>query len=84
MGGPTGSWTRATSESPSDAVASSLSDVLEEIGTVQDQFYLSPKACLGILARADRRGKTLPRDLDLALRARAGLKPDDPIPQKKQ
>lgn len=80
MGGPTGSWTRATSESPSDAVASSLSDVLEEIGTVQERYYLSPKACAGILRRAQKRNKKLPKDLDLALRARAGFTTDQLIP----
>lgn len=80
MGGPTGSWTRATSESPSDAVVSSLSDVLEEIGTVPEQFYLSRKASLGILRRAERRGKTLPEPLERALRTRAGLEMTDPLP----
>jgi len=80
MGGPTGSWTRATSESPSDAVASSLSDVLEEIGTVQDRFYLSRKASLGILRRAERRGKILPEPLERALRAKAELTMTQPLP----
>ena len=80
MGGPTGSWTRASVESPREGVESSLSDVLEEIGTVQEQFYLSPRACLGILRRAHRRGKALPEPLETALREKAELGPNDPIP----
>jgi len=57
-----------------------LSDVLEEIGTVPEQFYLSRKACLGILRRATRRGKSLPEALERALRARADLTMTDPLP----
>lgn len=80
MGGPTESWTRVTSESPNDDVVSSLLDVLEEIGTVQERYYLSPKACSGILRRAQKRNKKLPKELDLALRARAGYTVDQRIP----
>lgn len=35
------------------------------------RFYLSQKACLGILSRAERRGKSLPPQLEAALRAQA-------------
>ena len=35
-------------------------------------IFLSPKACLGILRRAERRGKTLPTALHQALQAAAG------------
>ena len=35
------------------------------------RFYLSPKACAGILRRAERRGKPLPEVLETALRAQA-------------
>ena len=71
MGGPTESWTLSTSEWPSDGAACLLSDVLET-GGVPQRFYLSPKACEGILRRAGRRGKSLPPMLDAALRAQAG------------
>lgn len=38
-----------------------------ETGQVDNRFYLSPKACAGILKRAERRGKKLPDLLKLAL-----------------
>jgi hypothetical protein len=46
----------------------SLSDVLE-ITSVPQRFYLSKKACNGILRRAKRRGKELPPMLLAALEA---------------
>jgi hypothetical protein len=46
----------------------SLSDVLE-ISQVPQRFYLSAKACQGILRRAERRGKELPQMLRVALEA---------------
>jgi hypothetical protein len=49
-----------------------LSDVLEATGTVPQKFYLSPRACAGILRRADKRGKELPAALREALEASAG------------
>ena len=67
-------WTRASSESPSGAVASSLSDVLQtdgEDGTCLARYFLSPRACLGILERARRRDRGLPAELDEALRRQA-------------
>jgi hypothetical protein len=54
MGSPTEFWTLSTSESPSVAVASSLSDILE---MPQDlpKYSLSPTAARGILRTlADR------------------------------
>lgn len=48
-----------SSECPSAAVESSLSDILET-GDIQQRFYLSPAACAGILRRAEKRGRTLP------------------------
>lgn len=67
-------WTRASSESPSGAVASSLSEVLQadgEDGTFLARYFLSPRACLGILERARRRDRELPAELDEALRRQA-------------
>jgi hypothetical protein len=54
--------TLATSESPSDAAACSLSSILET-GEHLRRYSLSPKACAGILRRAARRGRELPMPL---------------------
>lgn len=67
MGGPTGFLTLNTSEYPSDAVVSSLSDILEAPGSVPQQYYLSATACSGILRRAEKRGRKLPDRLRSAL-----------------
>ena len=68
--GPPG--TLNTSECPKDAVESSLSQILQDI--VPSKYYLSRKACLGILRRSKERGKPLPPLLELALKIQAGLK----------
>ncbi len=59
------SWTAASSESPSVAVECSLSRILE--ANAPSKYWLSPKACAGILRRADKRGKDLPPALATAL-----------------
>ena len=53
------------SEFPSDGEGCSLSEVLET--DVPPKYYLSPRACRGILRRAELRGKKLPERLLLAL-----------------
>lgn len=58
------------SEWPNDAVVCSLSDVLLT-GPIPQKYFLSAKACSGILRRAERRGKTLPPMLEQALRVGA-------------
>ncbi len=63
MASPTECWTLSTSESPSDAVASSLSDILETTGAHLLKYCLSPKAAAGILRRAERRRRGLPSAL---------------------
>lgn len=50
---------------PRDAEESSLSQILE--ATVPERYYLSPKACGGIIRRAGNRGKKLPPILEAAL-----------------
>jgi hypothetical protein len=70
MGSPTGFLTLNTSESHKDAEECLLSDTLE-IGDLPQRFYLSPKACKGILNRAERRGKKLPPMLKEALEQQA-------------
>jgi len=59
-------WTLNISEYPSDAVACSLSDILQT-GDLPQKYYLTPKACAGILRRAAEREKTLPPILEQAL-----------------
>ena len=71
MGGPTASSTHNGSEWPRDAAVCSLSDVLET-SDVQPKYFLSQKACAGIIRRAERRGKELPTMLRRALEQVAG------------
>jgi len=66
MGSPTEFLTLSTSEFPSAGVACSLSDILET-GDVPQRFFLSATACRGILRRAEKRGKELPKQLQQAL-----------------
>jgi hypothetical protein len=65
-------WTDTLVLSPSDDAVCSLSHVLEDSRDVPPRFFLSQRACAGILRRAERRGKTLPPMLDQALRQVAG------------
>ena len=71
---PGGCWTPNFSECPSVAVASSLSQILEPEHDVPKKYYLSRKACRGILRRARMRKKELPRELRrvLVMQARWG------------
>jgi hypothetical protein len=62
-------WTDTLVPSHSDGSVCSLSDVLEETPRVPQRFYLSQRACEGILRRAERRGKELPPMLEQALRS---------------
>jgi hypothetical protein len=66
MGSHTECWTLNGSEWPKDAAVCSLSDTLET-GALPQRFFLSAKACDGILRRAEKRGKTLPNALQQAL-----------------
>ena len=52
-------------EAPCEEIPSHLSSILEE--NPDPKYILSSKACLGILNRASRRGKTLPPMLEEAL-----------------
>ena len=70
-----GAWMLNTGVSPNDARGSSLSQILQDAPPIK--YYLSPKACLGILRRASERGKALPPKLERALKIQAGLmRPD--------
>lgn len=76
-----GAWlgecmTRNTGESPNVAVVSRLSQILEE--TPHPKYNLTPKACQGILRRAERRGKDLPKLLKAVLiRQSQGASPQE-------
>ena len=57
--------THSFGESPNAAVESHLSQILEV--SPHPKYYLSARACLGILNRPSRRGKDLPEALKTAL-----------------
>lgn len=61
-----GCWMPNISAWPNDAAVCSLSQVLEQ-GSIPQRYFLSAKACAGILRRAEARGKTLPAELHSAL-----------------
>lgn len=80
LGGGTGTWTddgawlgacstRNGGESPNVVVESRLSQILEE--RPHTKYSLTPKACMGILRRAEKRGKDLPSALKEALLAQS-------------
>lgn len=66
-----GCWLLNTGPSPRDAIESFLSQILQ--AHPPKKYYLTTAACLGILRRAEERGKPLPKALDTALRIQAGL-----------
>ena len=59
-------WTRSTGDWRSGASVSSLSLTLET-GPIDPRYFLSARACSGILRRAKKRGKELPAALKAAL-----------------
>jgi hypothetical protein len=65
-------WTLNTLASRSGASVSLLSDILET-GALPPRYYLTKRACVGILRRAEKRGKALPVALHQALQAVAGV-----------
>ena len=65
-----GGWSMpACGASPNAENASTLSQILQ--AGVPERYYLSPKACQGILRRASVRGKELPEVLRKALERQA-------------
>ena len=71
------SWTRNIGECPNVDVESSLSAILED--NPPEKYFLSSKACAGILQRAKRRGKNLPPRLERALIAQMQQKKNQPL-----
>src|ERR1051325_3318892 len=72
-----GSLMLNTTEWPKDAAVCSLSQVLET--EVAPKYFLSPKACRGILRRAEKRGRELPAQLRQALERVAALETETVI-----
>lgn len=66
---PTGSSMLNTGECPNVVAESFLSQILQE--NVPLKYFLSHTACLGILRRAEKRGKSLPELLRIALERQA-------------
>lgn len=62
-----------TEEKPRTPIIEQLSNILEKSPNLR-KYQLSPKACIGILRRAERRGKKLPEALERALRAQSAPK----------
>ena len=62
---PGASWTVNSGESPNVAVESHLWQILQD--NAPRKYYLSVRAAQGILRRAERRGKELPKALMEAL-----------------
>ena len=63
--------TRSFGESPNAVVESRLSQILED--NPHPKYFLSEKACRGVLRRAEARGKELPRLLKETLERQSGL-----------
>lgn len=76
--------TRNTGESPNVVVESTLSQILE--ANVPLKYYLSARACAGVLNRAQKRGKPLPEILKTALEQQIERweKTGSPIPKMGQ
>ena len=62
-------WTAKVLDLPNGAKECLLSGVLE--AQVDARYYLTPKACAGIIERASARGKPIPEPLLTALKNRA-------------
>lgn len=68
---PGKSWTVNTAEFLNEEKESTLSQILEV--NAPEKYYLSSRACQGILRRAERRGKELPPMLKEALEEAVAL-----------
>ena len=64
--------THSFGECPREENASRLSQILED--SAPQKYSLSARACEGILRRAERRGKELPKELKMALEAQSAFK----------
>ena len=73
----TSEWTPMPAQFRKDEGVCSLSDILET-GDVPRRYFLSAKACAGILRRAEKRGKALPPALLAALQSVAATEHHKP------
>ena len=64
-------WTDSLAPYLKEDGVCSLSDILLPTGAIQPRYFLSRTACLGILRRAESRGKALPPILKEALERQA-------------
>lgn len=64
-------WTSGPWPSRSDGGVCGLSAWLMQTWMVPQKYYLSRRACLGVLNRSERRGRPLPPALEAALREQA-------------
>ena len=71
-----GYWTHNIGEYPNVAAESSLSQILQPMEDVPEKYYLSQRACQGILRRAREHGKELPEELRIALERQARNTPE--------
>ena len=77
-------WMLNIGVSPNDEIVSFLSWILQKPEDVPQKYYLSQRACAGILRRAKERGKDLPELLKKALQEQAiqaGWKPRERLKQ---
>ena len=74
-----GALTHNTGVSPREGRASFLWQILQ--AQAPPKYYLSKKACLGILRRSKERGKPLPPQLELALKIQGGLLSAEELPK---
>lgn len=83
MGTPTECWTLNTSESPNDAVACLLSDILEDAGNVPPQCFLTEHNIQRLLYRLDKY-KPSNSPLMAVLSGGQGMKPLSPSSSKRR
>lgn len=74
-------FTRGVISSEKPNQQTTLSEILES--NVSERYFLSPKACRGILRRAEKRGKELPTTLRRALEQVAGDSSEPERPEGK-
>ena len=79
---PGGRWTLNTGASPREGRVCTLSQILQ--AHVPPKYYLTKRACSGIIRRAKERGKPLPPQLEMALKMQAGLIPLEVAPKPPQ
>ena len=68
---------KETSSFPKEGEGYGLSQILEKSTDVPKKYFLSAKACRGIINRSERRNKTLPPILKKALEMQAGITHDE-------